>query len=153
MEGSPYRKFSISRRKGGDPGTGPGKLHSGEPGFLIGGILGTGVPSSGDPEAGALHGVWRNSIPGYFFPNNMYAVASQRELRCRGEVDKGSAEAAIDTDRIPSIDFGRVSEQKRIKGDHQLSLIPHFSHGVKKIQNAQQMLLTVICKALSTTYC
>ncbi|KAF3564347.1 hypothetical protein DY000_02014977 [Brassica cretica] len=38
MEGSPYRKFSISWRKGGDPGTGPGKLHSGEPGFLLAGI-------------------------------------------------------------------------------------------------------------------
>ncbi|KAF3600306.1 hypothetical protein F2Q69_00035704 [Brassica cretica] len=51
MEGSPYRKFSISRRKGSDPETEPGKLHSGEPGFLLVGILGTGVPSSGDPEA------------------------------------------------------------------------------------------------------
>ncbi|KAF3566481.1 hypothetical protein DY000_02014467 [Brassica cretica] len=37
--------------EGGDPGTGPGKLHSREPG-----ILGTGVPSSGDPEAGVLPG-------------------------------------------------------------------------------------------------
>ncbi|KAF3528264.1 hypothetical protein DY000_02040275 [Brassica cretica] len=51
MEGSPYRKFSISRRKGSDPETEPEKLHSGEPGFLLVGILGTGVPSSGDPEA------------------------------------------------------------------------------------------------------
>ncbi|KAF2550028.1 hypothetical protein F2Q68_00033661 [Brassica cretica] len=63
MEDSPYRKFSISQRKGGDPGTGPGKLRSGEPWFLLTGILGTGVPSSGDPEAGVLPGVWRNSIP------------------------------------------------------------------------------------------
>ncbi|KAF3569769.1 hypothetical protein F2Q69_00058663 [Brassica cretica] len=54
--GSPYRKFSISRRMGGDPGTGPRKLHSGEPGFLLAGILGTGVPTSGDPEAGVLPG-------------------------------------------------------------------------------------------------
>ncbi|KAF3534319.1 hypothetical protein DY000_02039531 [Brassica cretica] len=68
MEGSPYRKISISRRKGGDPGTGPGKLHRGEPGFLLAGILGTGVPSSGDLEAGVLPGVWRNSIPEYFSP-------------------------------------------------------------------------------------
>ncbi|KAF3577175.1 hypothetical protein DY000_02030823 [Brassica cretica] len=52
MEGSPYRKFSISRTKGSDPETEPRKLHSGEPGFLPAGILGTGVPSSGDPEAG-----------------------------------------------------------------------------------------------------
>ncbi|KAH0863084.1 hypothetical protein HID58_080295, partial [Brassica napus] len=66
MEGSPYRKFSISRRKGGDSGTGPGKLHSREPEFLLAGILGTGVPSSGDPEAGVLPGVWRNSTPEYF---------------------------------------------------------------------------------------
>ncbi|KAF2576430.1 hypothetical protein F2Q70_00003909 [Brassica cretica] len=63
MEGSPYQKFSISRRMGGDPGTGPGKLDSGEPGLLLAGILGTGVPSSGDPEACVLPGVWRNSIP------------------------------------------------------------------------------------------
>ncbi|KAF3564202.1 hypothetical protein DY000_02015822 [Brassica cretica] len=48
MEGSPYQKFSISRRMGGDPGTGPGKFDSGEPELLLAGILGTGVPSSGD---------------------------------------------------------------------------------------------------------
>ncbi|KAF3502437.1 hypothetical protein F2Q69_00042183 [Brassica cretica] len=42
--------------EGGDPGTGPGKLHSGEPGFFLAGILGTGVPSSRDPEAGVLPG-------------------------------------------------------------------------------------------------
>ncbi|KAF2565916.1 hypothetical protein F2Q68_00025329 [Brassica cretica] len=54
MEGSPYRKFSISQRKGSDPETEPQKLHSGEPGFLPAGILGTGVPSSGDPEAGGV---------------------------------------------------------------------------------------------------
>ncbi|KAF2594185.1 hypothetical protein F2Q70_00043040 [Brassica cretica] len=41
-------------------GTRPGVLRSGEPGFIPAGILGTGVPSSGDPEAGALPGVWRN---------------------------------------------------------------------------------------------
>ncbi|KAF2534989.1 hypothetical protein F2Q68_00020649 [Brassica cretica] len=66
-------KFSLSEvfhfpEEGGDPGTGPGKLHSGEPGFLLAGILGTGVTSSGDPEAGVLPGVWRNSIPEYFSP-------------------------------------------------------------------------------------
>ncbi|KAF2617114.1 hypothetical protein F2Q68_00040147 [Brassica cretica] len=63
MEGSPYRKFSISRRKGSDSGTGPKKFHSREPELLLVGILGTGVPSSGDPEAGVLPGVWRNSTP------------------------------------------------------------------------------------------
>ncbi|KAF3507865.1 hypothetical protein F2Q69_00006412 [Brassica cretica] len=36
-------------KAGGDPGTGPGKLHSGKPGFLPAGILGTGVPFSVDP--------------------------------------------------------------------------------------------------------
>ncbi|KAF2582934.1 hypothetical protein F2Q68_00004458 [Brassica cretica] len=50
MEGSPYRKFSFSRGKGAVLGTGPGVLRSGEPGFLLAGILRTGVPSSGDPE-------------------------------------------------------------------------------------------------------
>ncbi|KAF3610393.1 hypothetical protein DY000_02047808 [Brassica cretica] len=54
-------RFSLSEvfhfpEEGGDPGTGPGKLHSGEPGFLLAGILGTGVPSGGDPEAGVLPG-------------------------------------------------------------------------------------------------
>ncbi|KAF2610816.1 hypothetical protein F2Q70_00012043 [Brassica cretica] len=68
MEGSPYRKFSISRGKGAVLGTGPGVLRSGEPGFLLAGILGTRVPSSGDPETGVLPGVWRNSIPEYFSP-------------------------------------------------------------------------------------
>ncbi|KAF3544715.1 hypothetical protein DY000_02007799 [Brassica cretica] len=56
MEGSPYRKFSISRGKGAVLGTGPGVLRSGEPGFLLAGILGTRVPSSGDPETGVLPG-------------------------------------------------------------------------------------------------
>ncbi|KAF3557005.1 hypothetical protein F2Q69_00013401 [Brassica cretica] len=68
-----YGRYSLSEvfhfpEEGGDPGTGLRKLHSGEPGFLVVGILGTGVPSSGDPEAGVLSGVWRNSIPKYFSP-------------------------------------------------------------------------------------
>ncbi|KAF3612242.1 hypothetical protein DY000_02048827 [Brassica cretica] len=37
MEGSPYRKFSFSRRKGVVPGTGPGVLLSGDPGRLLAG--------------------------------------------------------------------------------------------------------------------
>ncbi|KAF3500551.1 hypothetical protein F2Q69_00042901 [Brassica cretica] len=41
MEGTPYRKFSVSRRKEGDLGTGPRKLHIGEPGFLLVGIQGS----------------------------------------------------------------------------------------------------------------
>ncbi|KAF3512548.1 hypothetical protein F2Q69_00005606 [Brassica cretica] len=49
-------------------GTGPGVLHSGEPGFLFARILGTGVPSSGDLEAGVLPGAGHRSsspaIPG-----------------------------------------------------------------------------------------
>ncbi|KAH0863081.1 hypothetical protein HID58_080292 [Brassica napus] len=61
-------KVFISRRKGGDSGTRPGKLHSGDPEFLLAGILGTGFPFSGDPEAGVLPGVWRNSTPEYFSP-------------------------------------------------------------------------------------
>ncbi|KAF3579426.1 hypothetical protein DY000_02031574 [Brassica cretica] len=68
MEVSPYRKFSISRGKVVVLGTGPGVLRSGEPGFLLTRILGTGVPSSGDPEAGVLPRVWRNSTPEYFSP-------------------------------------------------------------------------------------
>ncbi|KAF2618336.1 hypothetical protein F2Q68_00038658 [Brassica cretica] len=35
MEGSPFRKFSFSRRKGAVPGTRPGILRSGEPGCLL----------------------------------------------------------------------------------------------------------------------
>ncbi|WZZ60924.1 hypothetical protein YC2023_061031 [Brassica napus] len=37
MEGSLCRQFSFSRGKGEVPGTGPGELHSGEPGFLLAG--------------------------------------------------------------------------------------------------------------------
>ncbi|WZZ60605.1 hypothetical protein YC2023_060712 [Brassica napus] len=37
MEGSPYRIFSISRRKGAVPGTGPGILHSGDLRCLLAG--------------------------------------------------------------------------------------------------------------------
>ncbi|KAF2573011.1 hypothetical protein F2Q70_00002837 [Brassica cretica] len=73
MEGSPYQKFSISRRKGSDPETEPGKRHSGEPGFLLVGILGTGVPSNRDPEAGVLPRVPRNSIPEYFSPTGHHS--------------------------------------------------------------------------------
>ncbi|KAF3597865.1 hypothetical protein DY000_02020572 [Brassica cretica] len=47
--------FPFPGRRGG-PGTGPELLRSGESGFLLAGILGTGVPSSGDPEAGVLSG-------------------------------------------------------------------------------------------------
>ncbi|KAF3540264.1 hypothetical protein F2Q69_00023778 [Brassica cretica] len=115
--------------------------------------------------------------------DHQHVEASQRGLRFRDEVDKGPTEAAsIDTDRIPSndtnkpasidattspsIDTGRISEQKefdvcgnlrdedtttrsdksgekkkrnwkkrkRIMGDSQLSLIPHFSDGVRKFR-------------------
>ena len=31
------------------------------------------VSPSGDPEAGVLPGVWRNSIPEYFFPNTVHS--------------------------------------------------------------------------------
>ncbi|KAF3511930.1 hypothetical protein F2Q69_00005771 [Brassica cretica] len=62
---------------GGDPGTGPGKLHNGVPGFPLAGILGTGVPSSEDPEAGGLPGVRRNSMPEYFSPTDTMAVYIQ----------------------------------------------------------------------------
>ncbi|KAF2543090.1 hypothetical protein F2Q68_00032218 [Brassica cretica] len=86
MEGYPYQKFFISRRKGSDPETEPGKLHSGEPGFLLAGILGTGVPSSGDPEAGVLPRVWRNSIPEYFSPTlNVLPAKSQGTIPRRGK--------------------------------------------------------------------
>ncbi|KAF2535394.1 hypothetical protein F2Q68_00020812 [Brassica cretica] len=60
--------FHHSLGYGSDPETEPGKLHSGEPGFIPAGILGTGVPSSGDSEARVLPRVWRNSIPDYFSP-------------------------------------------------------------------------------------
>ncbi|KAF3553796.1 hypothetical protein F2Q69_00012589 [Brassica cretica] len=74
MEGSPYRNFFISRGRGAVLGTRPGVLRSGEPGFLLVGILGTGVPSTRDPEAGMLPGVWRNSIPEYFSPTVLVVV-------------------------------------------------------------------------------
>ena len=59
------------------------------------------IPPDRSVHLGSYNGV---------FADDMYAVASQRELRCRDEVDKGPAEAAsIDTDQIPSIDIGRIS--------------------------------------------
>ena len=60
MEGSPYRKFSFSWGSGQSQGPDPEDY-----------IAGTGVPPSGDPEAGVLPGVSRNSIPEYFFSNNL----------------------------------------------------------------------------------
>ena len=113
------------------------------------------------------------------FADDMYALASQRELRCKGEVDKDPAKASsIHTNQIQSIDIGRISEQKkfevcqnlfdggtitrsdksggkkrknwktrkRIKGDPRLSLIPHFSDGIRKYRVRYQMLLTAITK-------
>ncbi|KAF3568514.1 hypothetical protein DY000_02014400 [Brassica cretica] len=72
MEGSPCRKFSFSRGKGVVLGTGPRVLRNGEPGFLLAGILRTGVPSSGDPEAAVLPGVpaprFRIPTPGFLPP-------------------------------------------------------------------------------------
>ena len=60
MEGSPYRKFSIFRRKGWS-------LRPVLECFLAGTwsvpLRGPGASSSGDPEADVLPGVWRNSIP------------------------------------------------------------------------------------------
>ncbi|KAF2539295.1 hypothetical protein F2Q68_00020872 [Brassica cretica] len=61
-------------------GTGPGVLRSGEPGFLLTRILGTGVPSSGDPEAGVLprasDGVLETAEPGalMFSEEDLYAL-------------------------------------------------------------------------------
>ena len=47
--------------------------------FLPAWILGTGVPSGGDPEAGVQPGVWRNSIPKYF-SQTLYIVSLRRAL-------------------------------------------------------------------------
>ncbi|KAF3571711.1 hypothetical protein F2Q69_00058901 [Brassica cretica] len=57
MEGSLYRKFSISRGKGAILGLDPKNSIAGNRGFCLAGILGNGVPSSGDPEAGAMSGL------------------------------------------------------------------------------------------------
>ncbi|KAF2563946.1 hypothetical protein F2Q70_00017552 [Brassica cretica] len=62
----------------GDPGTGPGKLHSGEPGFLIAGILGTGVPSSEDPKTGVLPGTRGITCP---LKSTGVAYSQQASLR------------------------------------------------------------------------
>ncbi|KAF3510628.1 hypothetical protein F2Q69_00007043 [Brassica cretica] len=56
-------------------GTGPGVLRSGEPGFLLAGILGTGVPSSGDPETGLLPGFDRSSLSLGFLAFSFLIVA------------------------------------------------------------------------------
>ncbi|KAF3539668.1 hypothetical protein F2Q69_00022705 [Brassica cretica] len=72
MEGSSCRKFSFSRGKGVVLGTGPRVLRNGEPGFLLAGILRTGVPSSGDQEATVL--------PGETFP--FFLARSGFPFRC-----------------------------------------------------------------------
>uniref|UniRef100_M4FHY9 Uncharacterized protein n=1 Tax=Brassica campestris TaxID=3711 RepID=M4FHY9_BRACM len=131
----------------------------------------------------------------------LHAEASQRGLRFRDEVDKSPAEAiSIDTDQIPSndinkpasinanpspsIDSGRVSEQKEFnvcgnlrdvnttmrsdkswgKEEEELEeekkdqgwssgiIDPSLLRLCQKIQSAQQVLLTAICKASSTPY-
>ncbi|KAF3551002.1 hypothetical protein DY000_02007122 [Brassica cretica] len=89
MEGSPYRKFSISRGKGAILGPDPENSIAGnrgsyqrgswEPVFLPAWILGTGVPSGVDPEAGVQPGVWKNSIPKYF-SQTLYIVSLRRAL-------------------------------------------------------------------------
>ncbi|KAF2613861.1 hypothetical protein F2Q70_00011206 [Brassica cretica] len=70
-------------------GTGPGVLRSGEPAFLLAGILGTRVPSSGDPEAGVLPGVWTNSIPEYFSPTPVFPVGEAYLLLQSWEQGRG----------------------------------------------------------------
>ncbi|KAF2591720.1 hypothetical protein F2Q70_00038588 [Brassica cretica] len=60
----PSSMFSLSEvfhfpGKGAILGPDPENSIAGNRGFLLAGILGTGVPSSGDPEASALPGVWR----------------------------------------------------------------------------------------------
>ncbi|KAF3521954.1 hypothetical protein F2Q69_00047342 [Brassica cretica] len=89
------------------------------------------------------------------------------------KVDKGPAEAAsIDTDRIPSndtnkpasidattspsIDTGRISEQKEFDVCGNLrdeDTTTRSDKWCQEIQSAQQMLLKAICKASSTPYC
>ncbi|KAF3494737.1 hypothetical protein DY000_02052664 [Brassica cretica] len=122
MEGSPYRKFSISRKKGGDPGTGPGKLNSGEPGFLLAGILGNGVPSSGDPEAGVL--------PGEIMNNNLLALdellrlrAKEVELRSEFDVTAvsdfsvGRLDLPLISEDLPEEFFAKVPSEMNESGD------------------------------------
>ncbi|KAF2588001.1 hypothetical protein F2Q70_00038347 [Brassica cretica] len=59
-------------------------LHSGELGFLLAGILGTRVPSSGDPEAGVLPGAGLRSsnpaIPGSTQDGELWASDGVLEM-------------------------------------------------------------------------
>ncbi|KAF3591907.1 hypothetical protein DY000_02021954 [Brassica cretica] len=93
--------------------------------------------------------------------DHQHVETSQRGLRFRDEVDKGPTEtSSINTDRIPSNDTKKPDfdvcgnifdgetttrsdksggkkrrnwkKRKRTKGGSQLSLIPHFSGGVRK---------------------
>ncbi|KAF3571712.1 hypothetical protein F2Q69_00058900 [Brassica cretica] len=57
LPGSLYRKFSISRGKGEILGPDPKNSITGNRVFCLAGILGNGVPSSGDPEAGVMSGL------------------------------------------------------------------------------------------------
>ncbi|KAF2583510.1 hypothetical protein F2Q68_00005080 [Brassica cretica] len=89
MEGSPYQKFSFSRGKGAFLRTGPGVLRSGEPGFLLAGILRTRVPSNGDPEAGVLPGEGSNLnyVTMAVDEQNEQPKAAQREAEPQSQLD------------------------------------------------------------------
>ncbi|KAF3567909.1 hypothetical protein DY000_02016209 [Brassica cretica] len=89
MEGSPYQKFSFSRGKGAFLRTGSGVLRSGEPGFLLAGILRTRVPSNGDPEAGALPGEGSNLnyVTMAVDEQNEQPKATQREAEPQSQLD------------------------------------------------------------------
>ncbi|KAF3602487.1 hypothetical protein F2Q69_00035478 [Brassica cretica] len=102
-----------------------------------------------------------------------YVEASQSGLRFRDEVDKGPAEAAsVDTDRIPSndtnkpasidittspsIDTGRISEQKEFDVCGNLrdgETTMRSDKFCQELQSAQQMLLKAIYKGSSPPYC
>ncbi|KAH0902950.1 hypothetical protein HID58_042453 [Brassica napus] len=65
--GSPYRKFSFSQGKGAVPGTGPGELHSGEPGSVS--CLGSGgiqylsiFPQQSAPYCSILSSISGNNL-------------------------------------------------------------------------------------------
>ncbi|KAF3604264.1 hypothetical protein F2Q69_00036393 [Brassica cretica] len=68
--------------------------------------------------------------------DHQHVEASQRGLRFRDECDKDPAEAtSVDTDRSEKSGGKKRrnwKKRKRIMGDSQLSLIPHFSDGVRK---------------------
>ncbi|KAF2591461.1 hypothetical protein F2Q70_00039193 [Brassica cretica] len=89
-------------------------------GIRIGLQWGTGVPPSGDPEAGVLPWVWRNSTPEYFSPTtggvlptdqaNLTRTQQDGQQHQEREEEVESSNANRDGDQQEAVDDGTAKE-------------------------------------------